>query len=33
MLPYILTILALLTAGQRLAQPTSLGMPYRKGER
>ncbi len=33
MLPYVMTILALLSAGQRLAQPAALGEPYTKGER
>ncbi len=33
MLPYIITILALLTAGQRLSQPTSLGQSFSKEER
>jgi simple sugar transport system permease protein len=33
MLPYIITILALLTAGQRLSQPTALGQSYYKEER
>jgi simple sugar transport system permease protein len=33
MLPYVVTILALLSAGQRLSQPTALGEPYTKGER
>lgn len=33
MLPYVITILVLLTAGQRLAQPTALGQSYSKEER
>lgn len=33
MLPYLITIFALITAGQRLAKPTALGLPYSKEER